>query len=702
MGKERKRNKTGKILKESLNPVGIVSVEEAQRREEEQQRSEPVSELPPVIKNLDSVNSGDREQACISLAVIVLENNGEHVPFLVRTKAIHKLIQLLLDPCKPVRSAATGALRNLVIVGGEEACDLLVKQDVLTTLGSALVQSIQTLMHLTKQTIVQNEKKIEDMKYLQDMMDSEEQQSNTRENNEPIDEYHEALHILYQVIILLSFLCENSEQATVKITNGNYLEKPFSFYFMQMLTEKKITEYQPLLKMILQCLNVITDENESFNIQLNNMNVIQVLFGIANDANNNNIYIRISAGSILFNISQSLKIPLLQTVNMLFGLLREAFVTIDCVKSLGNLLPVIISYRGQQNEKSNIEELQSKEDNELLEHFEEENSTIHTPEYKQWKTEIKAQKLSFEICANIISTYAMAVDDGKIEDFDDEASEEEQIDQRYTQETPKELMEFLLQTNLLGIIIEKCIALSQQGSIEQGAALIESELAAINETLLRGLNCLANIILEMDKNLLCRCCEVSKLWTFIIELSKFSYQKLATLLTRQQPRQETCKHLFDRLEVLTGIMWSILRSKVLQQSDTNLLFQAVPFFVELSNLEQNEEIRTNSIGILGEIGQIPHSFDDNRKLAQLLSAKLSDSSLSVLSETLNAVFDVYGDSNYDTVLSESGLLKRLQVFVGLMQQRIQQNMNNVPKEVILRAKEARLNLQRFIKYKGNL
>jgi hypothetical protein len=364
------------------------------------------------------------------------------------------------------------------------------------------------------------------------------------------------------------------------------------------------------------------------------------------------------------------------------------------------LLPAIISHRGQQNEKSNIEALESKDDNELLEHFEEEDSTIHTPEYKQWKTEIKAQKLSFEICANIISTYAMAADDGKIEDFDDEVSEEEQIDQRCTQETPKELMEFLLQTNLLGITIEKCIALSQQGSIEQGAAL---ELAAINETLLRGLNCLANIILEMDKNMLCRCCEVIKLWTFIIELSKFSYQKLAALLTQQQSRQEICKHLFDRLEVLTGIMWSVLRSKVLQQSDTNLLFQAVPFFVELSNLGQNEEIRTNSIGILGEIGQIPHSFDDNRKLAQLLSAKLSDGSLSVLSETLNAVFDVYGDSNYDTVLSESGLLKRLQVFVGLMQQRIQQNMNNVPKEVILRAKEARLNLQRFIKYKlGNL
>ena len=116
----------------------------------------------------------------------------------------------------------------------------------------------------------------------------------------------------------------------------------------------------------------------------------------------------------------------------------------------------------------------------------------------------------------------------------------------------------------------------------------------------------------------------------------------------------------------------------------------------------DDDIRTNCIGIIGCLGTRPHSLQQNMAIASLFLDRLQhDDSLGVLAETLNAVFDVYSEENYDEVIAKLDMimvLKKFSVKLASMIQ-LQQRNRTVDKALLEHIKEAKINLNRFIKYK---
>jgi hypothetical protein len=698
MGKSKKKTRQA-ASKQVNNPVGIISVQDAASMQSQQHQQHITT--PPVVKNLDSTNPNEREQSCQDISYLVLENNGEHIDLLIKAKAINKLIQKLCDPFKPVRAAAAGALRNLTIVGGPEICDLLVKNDILTTISAAVVQALQIATTAstapTAQSIDNHNSNTMTLVEIDEMNDEQSEKQSKAETKDPvIDEHEAAYHILVQIMILLSFICENSDLATSKVTNGSYAEHPFSHYFTQMISHPNIIQYYPqLVKTTLNTLNIITDENLKFNNQLNHYNIHQILMNII-QSNSNDKYLKVLACSVLLNLNTTLRIDLIKTVNIVFPVLRDTLGLFDGVKTL---VPLLHTLQIRKDQKQ-FDAFESSDDN-----FEDDNDdSIFSGQYVNWKANLQAQRMSFEILANVVNALNQQ-NQPQYDDFNDE--DENQEDDNTTVETPKELAQFFEQSFVFNIVLDKCIELSQQGDLES-LQQYSPEIQLLNSTLLRGLSCLNNMVLAMDQRVLAKY-DVLKLWNFTFELCNFTKQKTQDLQQQiqQQPQQPQLQQiqvpieqLTERLEELSGILWTVLRSQLLQQQNHSaLVFNGAQLFAEISN-HPSENIRMNSIGILAELGKIPHDAEKNNQLAILLSQKLSESSLLVLSEVLNAVFDIFGDEKYDQVLVQSGLLKRLQVVVTLMQHRITQS--HCDRAVILRAKEARLNLQRYLKYKATL
>ncbi|RHZ04400.1 hypothetical protein DYB37_008729 [Aphanomyces astaci] len=86
-------------------------------------------------------------------------------------------------------------------------------------------------------------------------------------------------------------------------------------------------------------------------------------------------------------------------------------------------------------------------------------------------------------------------------------------------------------------------------------------------------------------------------------------------------------------------------------------------------------------------------------LAVCLSAVLRDTDLAVVCEVLNALFDIYADEQYDSVFHEVKFLTSLEHVGAGMKSKIKSEAKSLDRELVAHAKETRLNLLRFIKYK---
>ncbi|KDO18162.1 hypothetical protein SPRG_16437, partial [Saprolegnia parasitica CBS 223.65] len=78
---------------------------------------------------------------------------------------------------------------------------------------------------------------------------------------------------------------------------------------------------------------------------------------------------------------------------------------------------------------------------------------------------------------------------------------------------------------------------------------------------------------------------------------------------------------------------------------------------------------------------------------------LSDTDLQVVCEVLNALFDIYSDEQYDEVFFRLNFLASLEHVSAGMKAKIKAEAKTLDRDLVGHAKETRLNLLRFIKYK---
>jgi hypothetical protein len=95
-----------------------------------------------------------------------------------------------------------------------------------------------------------------------------------------------------------------------------------------------------------------------------------------------------------------------------------------------------------------------------------------------------------------------------------------------------------------------------------------------------------------------------------------------------------------------------------------------------------------------------HSIEQNKIFGNVYLKKLSDSSIRIVCESLNNIFEIYGDDKYQQVFIDLNIYEKLSIFVTVLENKIKQSMNdNDDEELIEFAKEQYSNLLIFLKEK---
>ncbi|XP_058485168.1 HEAT repeat-containing protein 3 [Solea solea] len=132
MGKSR----TTKFKRPKFDAVGLPvnAVKEVDAVEEEHGDDDsPAAEL---LEKLQSPSADVREFACASISRVVQQS--QTIPGFLQRGTVRRLGPMMLDGSLAVRETATGALRNLSTCGGQEVCEDMVKDDVMTPLTALL------------------------------------------------------------------------------------------------------------------------------------------------------------------------------------------------------------------------------------------------------------------------------------------------------------------------------------------------------------------------------------------------------------------------------------------------------------------------------------------------------------------------------------------------------------------------------------
>lgn len=183
---------------------------------------------------LDAIcNVGDDGQKECSLATIAnLVQEKEAILKLLKKGIVKKLGPLLADANLQIKEKVAGTFRNMSVVGGAEACEAMVKSDIMTCIGYSVKKDFPELEQLAKC-------------------------GNTGEHSEKLSA------CLKELVILLWNLCESSSTA-VKLVNKDQLVIPLSriIYAGNLDPELIIASAQ--------CLCTVTEDNKDAVMQLVN------------------------------------------------------------------------------------------------------------------------------------------------------------------------------------------------------------------------------------------------------------------------------------------------------------------------------------------------------------------------------------------------------------------------------------------------
>lgn len=156
----------------------------------------------------------------------------------------------------------------------------------------------------------------------------------------------------------------------------------------------------------------------------------------------------------------------------------------------------------------------------------------------------------------------------------------------------------------------------------------------------------------------------------------------------------------DDLEVaVTAAIWSALRRAGDEGKDLPISADEAQLIMATATQSRSVEARMNAIGMMGSVGQRSKNAVENEAIGRCLLATLNDSSLEVVAQALDAVFDVYGDEDFDDNFRKLQLLAALERTASAVRAKLRVERKDMDRALVAHVKETQLNLGRFIKYK---
>ncbi|RIA98596.1 armadillo-type protein [Glomus cerebriforme] len=643
----------------------------------------------PVIKQLSSVDSTERAWAasCASNLIAGEENIRR---LLLSKNLIRLLIERLTDDVYEVVYECIGTLRNLTAIGEYEICAEMFNKDILTPL-MMLISKISTII----------DNLLKGISY----------------ESDPIEGARKNIWIFTEnIICILWALSETSQKALRRINNMNIVPFLMDFFtHIEKIPPKTVVAAA-------QCLHTMTDDNSDIYIQFQqNPQYAQILLNVVNleinetstNLNDNHLLMKVLCCGVILNLD-----------SIIISTVTESDFNIHII----NYLKSCLDYDIESAANDSIELASNIGTSKFVtKHPKDDLPTAEEEKLISINSRLTTLQLALELLTKICLEWFSQDDDNlqdeaqndyeivtdnfnKIMDIDDS------ISNNYDQSLLNRQEHLILNTFATDIIpnlirLSRPTSLSYPEQLGHNVIPVKSVAPTITESLatvhLRAVECMNNFFLAMvdiveEKWWFIKHRDAAKdTWTRLVEVAKLVAGK-GIKVGAEDPGQKMRGAV---LEALIGCLWTLARGL---NGDLLLAENQILAFIQCYKSTISESMRVKLIGTLGAIARRQNAIEDNKLIGTFLIEIIQDlsrtnsPSIDCIAESLNAIYDVYADKDFDydePVFVREGYLNILESIVNNVHNMAESIDKQKSRDQRFRMDEVYINLVAFIKYK---
>jgi len=351
---------------------------------------------------------------------------------------------------------------------------------------------------------------------------------------------------------------------------------------------------------------------------------------------------------------------------------------------IDNMRPAIIKVREEAKKESEIDY---------------EGNSGFKGRYRYWNSDAKAIRTTLEILANIYITRGnseLKEDSGDewVSDEEEGANAEETKANPSTTEVASPLaVDQFMSPNVLKRIFDtaKPMSAAMREDISN-FRVVDHFKFPINGVTYAALSCINNLLINHPARLFAlNGFDITSMWVEIKNILSYICELQAEFKTT------------EIVEMAFGIVWALLRYNKDWEAGLTIDDAEIRILVEMVNFfDQNaftDEGKRNYLGMIGALGRFINEKEVNSMVGKQLVDACKDQNLLIVTQALDAMFDVYSEENHDDVFVHLGILTLLKEGYPLLKQKAKSLKKMFDPEEFGTIKDAINNLKRFIEYK---
>ncbi|KAH7479415.1 HEAT repeat-containing protein 3 [Phytophthora ramorum] len=609
-----------------------------------------------LFKGLVDLQGAVREATCVAIATMFGDAESDEAEAASRRKLqrmvdaglLKKLIPRVVDPLPMVRQHALGALRNMSVTGGLELCEVMTAQNVVTPLVKVITDNATD-------------------KALNGGGDLR------------------AVQLLEQAVALLGNLCESCQAAINELTQGELLPPIFKIA-AQARTHSSL--HLETLKLLL----MITEGNAQLNEIIGANAAYQQTIGALILAPGDQLALqgRLEAVGVAMNLQAIMQVE--DNVTRMVPVL-EAALAYDAVNVVQ--MAQQASDHLELSQKSLLED--ENVDDDTLTPEEEQKISAAQLKVRTWRDSVHTLTLALELTAQMAATEDENDDEEEWASDDEDAMEEYAASHMDTEAAIGANGSPVSRALETSRIFPLCVAILQ-GLVSIPQLSTKSIANDFEKMRIRACNAVNNLLLSVSWEVLSEEVVPQVFRNLCALYGNLNREAEAASATPTDFTLESSAS--NDLEVaVTAAMWSALRRSAAEDRQLAVSADDAQLILTCAAQGRAAESRLNAIGMIGSVGKRCSSLAEKEAVGRALVARLDDSSLEVVSETLNAVFDVYDDEEFDDTFRALNFLSALERTSSAMKAKLKAEQKQLDRALVAHVKETRLNLLRFIKYK---
>lgn len=618
----------------------VRDVAEASELEEANVKSS-VDELPDMLQG-----ASVEERECAACIMANTAKDPASCDSLLNASVIRTASPLLLDKNWAVRHSIAGALRNISAMN-HEACCALIDFDVMTPLVGLLKE------YSTPWQPSGSEERIDSKSEV----------------------FYEAVHLLWN-------LCESSETA-VSIFNHKRL-------WTVLLPCLDVGKYgTKIATAVGHCLHAVSEDNVDLAESTSDFKTTHSFFEAPSEEPGIVLWQVLSAG-ILVNVSEAQELPLTPFVVPIISVLGSAL-----------SLPVLENIRALAGKVTELRAATKKR-----------NADTHLVEEKEKAIErmlalvldcLMAKQTALEILSNLCCGEDGGAKDEEYENVSDESSDGFDGDMD-TEDTSAifplniscEFHEALVGQNIVCKVMDHVSQLDEKlASLLLGHKLSAAVPKRVHAVRCRALLCIGNLAQALEPDDFGSTSGLVSTWTSLAQLAfvHMDFEDLELL----EASTSACRSVLQALATAASNSGSDAAPPLPSVSDEEL-----GMLTQVGLQCSEPAVRTNVTRIMATLGCLLGTHQTNvlKKVGQyLLEVSSKDSDIVVVTEALDATFDVFGEDTTDAVAAEIDLVTKLRQVLPAFKSKVNQAKKTLGNHYPV-VMTARTNLIRFLKYKA--